>query len=500
MMSKLSKFVKSPLISVADSIYKHSSKDVVKPVPAKKPAAKKPAAKKPAAKKPAVTQNRMFDNIRLRDEVALYFDGGLGNLYQIEQWLGPLQALSKVKTFIFVVRNKYIFEWIRKNTDFQVVYCRLIDNVMQVFEQGEFKCVLYVNHAQKNFQSLITRDAFHVHINHGESDKLSTVSNQTKAYDYVLLVGPAAYDKYHNNLLNKDMSRYIQIGRPQLEYIAKVKKPITDRQDPANAQENLMFANAEVVNRHVVLYAPTWESTHESMNYTSLQNFGLSLVDAILEDPDLYLIYKPHPNTGSRVVEVKKINAEIIKRLQGHYKAEVVLDGDINSLYEHVDLAIFDNSAVAIDYLAVEKPMLMMDMFDKLSDRNDKPFITNAATMISEDNFVDVLQIIHQEIEHDTVAKRRAKVKNYFLGDVDYANNESTRNFVEMIKMICDERDAAVEALADDQISHEPVFEESDYIQIEDNISCEDFSCDDVADETDIVSETGITEELVQDK
>lgn len=463
-MSKVSKFIKSPLISVADSIYKHTAEEKlvqVKSSPAAKAPAKKPA-KKPAAKapvkKPMTTENRIFHNIQLKDEVALYFDGGVGNLYQIEQWLGPLKELVKVKSFIFIVRKKETFDWIKKNTDFQVVYCRLIDNVMQVYEQGQFKCVLYVNNGQKNFQSLITRDALHVHINHGESDKLSTISNQAKAYDYVFIVGPAAYDKYRNNLLNKDMSRFIKIGRPQLEHIEKVSKPDVAKKDPTVLDEQLLFGNSTVEDRKVVLYAPTWEATHESMNYTSLNDYGLQIIDEILADPNLYLIYKPHPNTGSRLVETKKINDQIIKRLTGHYKAQVVIGGDINSLYEHVDLAIFDNSAVAIDYLATDKPMLMTDMFYKTTERNDKPFITNGAIMINSNNFNEIITIIHREMEEDTIKLNRNKVKRYFLGDVDYINKESTKNFLAAIEMICDERDQALENLTNSQESSEPSF------------------------------------------
>lgn len=402
-------------------------------------------------KKAGVKVGKMLGNVPVEEEVALYFSGNKGNLYQIQQWLGPLAELRKEKTFIFIVRTQVAFDWISKNTDFKVIYCRTLNDVTETLEQECFKCVIYVNNANQNFQALITRNVFHVHVNHGESDKISTVSNQSKAYDYVFIVGDAGYDKYNNNLINKDMSRFIQIGRPQLEHIEKIDAPITTLPKPVNVKESeIISSKQENIERKVIIYAPTWEATHEAMNYTSLGEHGLKIVNAIMNDPSLYLIYKPHPNTGSRTAEIKRINEEIIEKLTDYYKGQVILEGDINSLYEHVDLAIFDNSAVAIDYLATNKPMFMTDMFPE-DERNDKPIITDATTLIDSNNVDSIIELINKEIVEDNTQSKREKVKHYYLGNVDYENKESTKNFINTIKMICDERDKALEALANSQ-------------------------------------------------
>lgn len=396
------------------------TKSTAKPSPAKKSNAKEIIPPK---------ENLLFSNIVFTDDVAVYFDGTMGNIYQVQQWFGPFYELSKTKSLVFIVRNKEVYDYISGNTKFQVVYCRLIDNVMQVYEQGNFKCVLYVNNAQKNFQSLIVNSAYHVHINHGESDKVSTTSNQAKAYDYVFIVGQAAYDKYNNNLINKDMNKFIQIGRPQLEHIDKI-----DLNIPKDCQ--------------VILYAPTWEGTHESMNYTSLNDFGEFIVDSIIERPDLFLIYKPHPNTGSRDKATKSASERIIKKLNSCKNAQVILEGDINSIYEYVDIAIFDNSAVAIDYLATDKPMLMTDMFYKTTTRQDMPIITQSAKLIDDNNIQNVIEILLDEIYNDHIKQQRDKIKQYFLGDIDYVNKESTKKFIETIDNICKERDIAISRLS----------------------------------------------------
>jgi len=413
---------------------------------AKKTTQPKNVAKKTNTKKEAEMIKKIFAgilekipvaNINFNNyEVGLYFSGGMGNIYQVEQWIGPLEELKKHTHIIIIVRIKEVYEWLQENTNFTIVYCKTIEDVIAFYENSNLKVVLYVNHGFKNFQSLIVGDALHIHINHGESDKTSTITNQSKAYDYVYIVGQAAYDKYNLNLIKKDMSKYIMIGRPQLDYIEEIKPFSIPNMEGTNDTK-----------RKVILYAPTWEGTHQSMNFTSLNNYGMSIVQQILNHPKYYLIYKPHPNTGSRSAETKKINNEIIKLLSEHPNGEAILSGDINSLYKHIDLAIFDNSAVAIDYLIVDKPMLMTDMFHNVKDRMDKPIITEACRMINNLEIYNINATILEELINDTHKEQRNKIKTYFLGNFDYSKKESAQKFISEILSTIKERDSLVEKL-----------------------------------------------------
>ncbi len=498
-MSKLTKLMKNPVLFFKDRKKNMLKREAAiqelmnkKPV-AKKPVAKKPVAKKPVVQKPQNKEPQMIQSVKhifstiineipvanaslAHHEVALYFAGDIGNIYQVEQWLGTFSELDKKKKLVMIVRIKAVYEWLRKNTDFVVVYCRTIADLTKVYEENNFKCVLYVNQGYKNFQSLMTGNALHVHINHGESDKTSTITNQSKAYDYVFIVGDAGYDKYNLNLIKKNMANFIQVGRPQLDHvkeiapfdasklISTVMPEIVEKQtsniSPLDNIEDTTEKTDEVkteiidepitpitLEKKVILYAPTWEGTHDSMNFTSLNDYGMSLVQQLVNHPHYYLVYKPHPNTGSRDTSTKSINNAIIKLLNTHAEGEAIIGGDINSLYKHVDLAIFDNSAVAIDYLQVDKPMIMTDMFHRIKDRQSKPTITKAARMLSITDAYSIPMIVSEELEKDTLKEMRNKIKHYFLGDFDYSKKESTEKFVSTVLDIIDERDNLVKAL-----------------------------------------------------
>ena len=484
--NRIKKVLKQQLIEL------EKEKPAVKKTEAKKSAAKKTEAKKAEVKKVIQKESKVIKTVKhifstvineipvanaslSHYEIALYFAGGMGNIYQVEQWVNTLNVLDKQKKIVLIVRIKEVYEWVQKNTDFVVVYCRTIADLTKVYEENNFKCILYVNHGFKNFQSLIVGDALHVHINHGESDKTSTITNQSKAYDYVFIVGDAAYDKYNLNLIKKNMENFIQVGRPQLDHIEeiapfdieKLRKETPSKTDMEELKlSNINSKRNKVVSsgfnnslKKVILYAPTWEGTHDSMNFTSLNDYGMSLVEQLVNHPDYYLVYKPHPNTGSREASTKTINNAIIKLLNSHKGGEAILDGDINSLYKHIDLAIFDNSAVAIDYLQVDKPMIMTDMFHRIKDRKSNPTITKAARMLSSPDVYSIPMIVKDEIENDTLCRERNIIRKYFLGDFDYSKKESTKKFVSTILDIVEERDRLVEDLVELNKKAEPILE-----------------------------------------
>jgi CDP-glycerol glycerophosphotransferase (TagB/SpsB family) len=347
--------------------------------------------------------------------VVVYFAGTMGNIYQIEQWIKPLEQLEKIEKILIVTRDIHTSEWIKTNTQFQTFYAKTMSNLLKLYDSNHFRCILYVNNSCLNFQSLSNNRALHVHINHGESEKTSTFSNRAKAYDFVFIVSDAAYKKYANNLININMKKFIKIGRPQIDFIEPIESPTTGKK--------------------IILYAPTWEATHLSMNYTSLPDYGLDFVKAILAHNDYYLIYRPHPNTGSRDELTKETNQQIKQLVNQSDSGIVMTQENINSVFELTDLAIFDNSAVTIDFLVFNKPMIITDFFHRQEEQvAAKPEIIKACQIIGDSNKKDILSLIKQGLSQDPKATPRKKIKQYFLGD--YTRGTSTKIFVKEIQKL----------------------------------------------------------------
>jgi hypothetical protein len=362
----------------------------------------------------------------MTDPVAVYFAGSKNQLYQLQQWVAPLQALQNGQFPVTLVcRSAAAFHWTAQHTPFKAVYCKTIQDLLHLYELNPFKCILYVNNVYRNFQSLINGRALHVHINHGESEKLSTFSNQTKAYDYVLISGPAALDKYNRNLIKKDLSRYVQIGRPQIEHIAPVPNPFGTT-GPGTL---------------TVLYAPTWEGPHDGMDYSSIVSMGHDLVRRVLQTLGHRLIYRPHPSTGLRLPAYGQAQHALGQYVQQHPMGSVQTGGDINALFEHVDIAIFDNSAVAVDYLATNKPMLLTNWLHKASQPAALPNIAQAARLIDPSHLPQLPQLLASDTKLDPFALPRQQAQAYYLGNFEASQQASTQAFVQAVATICNECD-----------------------------------------------------------
>jgi hypothetical protein len=358
----------------------------------------------------------------LRLKLALYFFGGMAEVYQMEQWLEAMEELHRVEHLCILVRNKNVKKYLDKKTNIPIIFFDTINELLTAYEESNFKVILYVNNGMKNFQSLIYHRALHIHLNHGESEKSSMHSNQCKCYDYTYVVGDAAYDRYKRHIININRANYLKIGRPQFDYVKKVQKNF---------------------DRKVILYAPTDESTHISMRYTSIERLGLQIVDTILKNPEYQLVYRPHPSTGKNSKVVAEINKKIIKQVEESENGTVEKELNAIDLLSVVDLAIFDNSSLIIDFLNFDKPMFATNMF--MPEYHDvKPFkMLKGCTMLDEENINNFSQLILEQLNSDPLKEQRIEIKEYYLGN--YKKGESTNLFIQKVLETMDERDKLLE-------------------------------------------------------
>jgi CDP-glycerol glycerophosphotransferase (TagB/SpsB family) len=270
-----------------------------------------------------------------------------------------------------------------------------------LIDSNNYKVVLYVNNSFTNFQAMAAKKAFHVHLNHGESDKMSMTSRQMYAYDVVAVAGQAAKDRLKNALIVSDENKEVVIGRPQLDLL---EKP--------------MDVNAE---RKILVYAPTWEGDQDANNYSSVDVYGEQIVSAMLKIPNSTLIYKPHP---------KVITSPKPQMIRAHKAVMALLDsanakdssakhklvaGDPLPVLQVADLLVSDISAVTIDYIYL-KPQGAMLMCDRRS--NDQEFakvapVSKAVTVIDKNNISNIDKLISDHV----------------AGQVDRSYYESMRNY-----------------------------------------------------------------------
>ena len=368
-----------------------------------------------------------LDNIPDAD-IALYFADQPAKLYQLTQWLPIFEQRADLTTIV-VVRNVEAYQELIGLTSLQVLLVPRYENLMALYDRASFHAVIYVNNGWTNFQSLSFQQAVHIHVNHGESDKICMVSNQAKAYDKVFVAGQAAIDRHNAAIAWFDHSHLATVGRPQLDLTVKNPLPATSLK--------------------TITYAPTWEGEDEANNYTSVDLYGVAITLAVINTPGTRFIYKPHPRVAnSDDPVVKAQHKEIVQLIKSAGSEHLyVPQGDILGILSATDLLIADVSSVTLDslYLSPTAPILLTD---RRSDPQqlllDSP-VASACTVIDESNKKRIPQLIATCLNEDKLSDKRVAMRTYYFGDLD--KGASTEKFWREVTTAIREHDIALQGL-----------------------------------------------------
>jgi hypothetical protein len=360
--------------------------------------------------------------------VIAYFADDPTRTYQLVQWLDVLALLHEQHPVAIVVRDAASGEVLRERTDLPVLTAVEFPELTALYERLDAKVVLYCNNSMLNFQSLLDGRRLHVHINHGESDKQSMASNNAKAYDRVFVAGEAAVQRHVTGLLELDTRRLVRTGRPQLDL----------RPAPLLAPST----------RRTVLYAPTWEGDADYNDYTSLDVLGPLVVEAVLEVPDVRLVYKPHPKiVTSTTPAVREAHLEVLRlvdeageRQPGAGHAQV-LRGDILAVIPDCDAMITDVSSVGLDwlYLRTEKPIFLTDRHhDGERLRREVP-VSRCADVVDTTTVGGLTALLTARLERDEHHLARLAMRHHYFDDLQVG--DSTRRFLDSVSELVVLRD-----------------------------------------------------------
>jgi hypothetical protein len=350
-------------------------------------------------------------------DVLVYFADDPRKLYQLRQWLPVLQRLHVLHPVLIVTRNPASYAELTRMTTLPHVLAPTFADLMGLYECGDHKVAIYVNNSVHNFHSLVARHMSHLHVNHGESDKICMVSNQVKAYDRVFVAGEAAVRRHRAALIEFDEDKLVRVGRPQLDLRPEPVLPPTDRR--------------------TILYAPTWEGENASNNYTSVDIHGPAMVAAALAVPHTRVVYKPHPRVASsptpgianahrRIVELLAAAAAENPTAGHRYETSP----DILAVFPGCDLMITDVSSVGLDflYLRGDKPLFIVDRYDDLERLHADAPISRSADVVNTTTINWLTDTLAARLAVDSHRAVRGGIRRLYFGDL--APGESTERFL----------------------------------------------------------------------
>lgn len=297
-------------------------------------------------------------------EVLVNFPDGRMNLYQIRQWYRPLEVLRERHSVAILCYRPETARQVSEETTVPVVLAPNFTDLSEVAEQLDPGVVLYPNQNYSNYRILGHTRAQHIFICHGESDKIYMASNWVKIFNRFFVAGEASRDRLRRHVRNYDVeARTVEIGRPQIDVHHESPVP-------------------PVPGRKTILYAPTWEGGRSTMRYGSVASHGMEIVRSLLAAGEYQVIYRPHPRTGVQLRRTRRLNRRI-KRL---VNAAAVADPDGGHLVDttpfgwqtdYADMMITDVSAVAYDWLATGKPLLVTRPVEPRTEVTDTGYLAH---------------------------------------------------------------------------------------------------------------------------
>jgi len=366
-------------------------------------------------------------------DIALYFPDGPPKLYQLTQWLPVFEQNTSVRTLV-IVRQVDAYNALQGHTTLRVVLVPQYEDLMALLDRADFRAVVYVNNGWTNFQALSFQRAVHIHVNHGESDKICMVSNQAKAYDKVFVAGQAAIDRHRAAIAWFDSSHLVRVGRPQLDLDVRPALPES--------------------TRTTYTYAPTWEGEDDANNYSSVDRYGPQIVEALLAQPDARVVYKPHPRVvDSDDARIRAGHRQILRAIDSASKFDpsaghaVLMDADMLGVIRSTDVLVADVSSVTLDFLYLRPgaPIILTDRRSNHDALRAESPLAEATYVVDSTNIDDLASELSVVTTGDHQQQARIAMRHHYFDDL--APGESTERFWTEMQRAMDEHDTALRAL-----------------------------------------------------
>ena len=278
--------------------------------------------------------------------VAVFFATGPENLYQFEQWRRPLERLAE-RLPVFVITDRAdTGDALLQTTSLPLAFARgsaraggagrgagRAGGALPQPGRGELPdaAVRQLRCTSRSGTARATR--------------AGSVSNQHKAYDLAFVGGDAGRDRLGRALRGFDATeRTLAVGRPQLDH-SYPGAPAWPRDSGLR-----------------VWYAPTWEGDRPSIAYGSLASHGVAIIEALLADPSHPRHLPTAPRTGYASREHREADkADPRPARDRPATGTSLIASGYGWQWDFADACITDISAVAYDWLATGKPLVITE-------------------------------------------------------------------------------------------------------------------------------------------
>lgn len=332
----------------------------------------------------------------LRSEVMLYHSGAEDSTYQVNMWLSVVERIGRPA--LVVLREREGLAQLAPTS--LPVACIPGAVEFMTFSLPDIRVAMYTANVGKTIHMLREPGVRHVFVGHGDSDKTSSFNPFSKVYSEIWVAGEAGRDRYRRADVGISDDSIVEVGRPQLEGIQVVTDGIGQR-------------------LVTVLYAPTWEGWTADPAHTSLVRTGPGLVERLVGLPNVRVLYKPHPFTGTVSDEAAAADATIralVARAGGDNVTVVGASPTLYDCFNDADVLIADVSSVLTDFIYSEKPYVVANLTGLSEDGFREKYPSVGMAYLLDPTGQQIEAILDLVRDSDPLAAERRTLKHYLLG------------------------------------------------------------------------------------
>ncbi len=358
-----------------------------------------------------VARNRFERNLpKILAEIApvfaFHWQAPVGTAYQASMWLPYLDRIGA--PYFVLVRTIANFTEVAKMTTAPVILRVGLEDLDPIVTPS-LRTVFYANTAVRNSHMIRFPRLTHVQLNHGDSDKIASVSPTFRQYDRNFVAGQAAIDRFAKHGVATLPEQFEIVGRPQLEHVQQATGPISAIDGPT------------------VLYSPTWSGFYEDSDYSSL-SAGPLIVEALLAR-GCTVVFRPHPyarrhggnsRACDRIIELLTQDALVSGR-RHVFGPAAETEMSVVDCFNACHAMISDVSSVVSDFLISTKPFAMAavsatgDAFTAEFPLAQAAYVFDAPRKAGTVDRLDAA--LDGLLGDDPLAETRRSLRTYYLGD-----------------------------------------------------------------------------------
>lgn len=340
---------------------------------------------------------------KLKPAFAFHWQAPAGTAYQAAMWLPYLERIGV--PFFVLVRTEANFHEVARLTKAPVILRSGLEDLDAIVSPS-LKAVFYANTAVRNSHMIRFPHLTHIQLNHGDSDKIASVSPTFRQYDKNFVAGQAAIDRFAKYGVTTHPDQFVIVGRPQLEAVDVATDPISSRPSPT------------------VLYSPTWSGFYEDSDYSSLRA-ATQIVQELL-DRGCTVIFRSHPYSRRHKANALACD-QVMALLERDSKANgrphrwgpaAETEMSVVECFNASDAMISDVSSLVSDFLFSGKPFAMAAVSAHGEQfREEFPLAAAAYVFDASEGAVEGLsETLDAMLGSDPLAAERDRLRSYYLG------------------------------------------------------------------------------------